>query len=347
MTWPKKLRAKMSKQGVLLLNIGSPHSPAVNDVKKYLKTFLMDENVIDVPLILRWLLVNGIIVPRRAAFSAENYKKIWLEGEGSPLIVFTDHFAKKLQHELDENYAVKIGMRYSEPSIHQALDEFHKAGINNIILAPLYPQYADATTGSSIKEVKKLISNSKFEFTVKSLAPFFEQEAFTSSYCAVIKDSLKNRDPDFFLFSFHGLPERHLKKNGFCQLDDNCCLLEAACHNNCYRAQCYKTAAKIADKLALKKDQWTVSFQSQLGRGKWLQPSTINTLDLLARNKIKHLAVVCPSFVTDCLETLEEIAVGGKEIFLNNGGKEFTTVACLNDHSQWVKGFAELLRNQK
>jgi ferrochelatase len=329
----------MAKTGLVLLNIGTPASYEVADVKKYLKKFLMDKDVINLPYPLRWILVNAIIVPRRAPYSAANYKKVWLS-EGSPLKVHTEDFAQKLQESLSSDYIVRIGMRYSDPSIENAMKDLQSLGVERILLAPLFPQEADATTGSCVKEARK--SHKKLQMTVPLdvLPSFFALEEFIDPSVKSVEKSLEGHGVDHYLFSFHGLPESHVKKNAGCLENKNCCLEKNACHKPCYRAQCFATASKMAELLKLEKNQWSVSFQSRLGRAEWLKPSTDSKLEELAQTGKEKLAVLCPSFVADCIETLEEIGIGGKELFHSKGGKAFHLVSCLNDDDQWAQGFA-------
>lgn len=337
----------MAKKGVLLINIGSPSSYSVSDVKKYLKTFLMDKDVISIPYLFRWLLVHGVIVPKRAKHSAENYKKIWRKDEGSPLSVYTQKFAQQLQQVLGENYIVKIGMRYSKPNIENALRDFAESDVETLILAPLYPQYAEATTGSSLKEIDRLTARLGLEIPTETLPPFFSEEAFIQSYVDVIRNKISEKKPDHFLFSFHGLPESHIRKVQGCLTTEGCCFDTLACAKGCYRAQCFATATKIAETLEIPDSHWSVSFQSRLGRGKWLKPATDSTLELLAKKERKVIAVICPSFVTDCLETLEEIGIEGQSLFKQNGGEEFLLIPCLNDNSAWTQRFAKLIKELK
>lgn len=330
----------MSKKGLLLLNIGSPRSYDVPDVAKYLKTFLMDEDIINIPFFVRWPLVHAIIVPRRAPYSAANYKKIWLEGEGSPLTVYTQKFATQLAQELGSEYVVKIGMRYSDPGIEQALKEFAQEGVESLILAPMYPQYAEATTGSSLKEVDRLQKKLGLHFTKKILPPFFADKAFVEPTVRVIQESLAAKEVEHYLFSFHGLPESQVKKVQGCLVTENCCFDKNACAKKCYRAQCFASANAIANQLGLQKNQWSVAFQSRLGRGEWLKPATDDTIEKLAAQGIKKIAVICPSFVADCIETLEEIGIAAAELFHEKGGTDYHLVPCLNDRLDWVKEFA-------
>ncbi len=338
----------MAKTGVLLLNIGSPQSYEVPDVKKYLENFLMDKDVINLPWLFRWILVKGLIVPRRAPFSAANYKKVWLN-EGSPLTVYTDRFAAELQSALGPKFYVTVGMRYSMPSIQDALDKFKSEQVDSILLAPLFPQYAEATTGSSIKESLRLIKENSLNVPVKKLNHFYANKDFVQltaqSTREALKDSSKDPSVEHYLFSFHGLPESHVRKMQGCLQNESCCLQQGACEKPCYRAQCFATASAVAKELGLSSNQWSVSYQSRLGREEWLKPSTDHSLDELAKSGKTKIAVLCPSFVADCIETLEEIGIGGKADFLKAGGKEFHLIPCLNDSRSWAKGFADLIRS--
>jgi len=334
----------MAKKGVLLLNIGSPVSYDVPDVKKYLKTFLMDPDIISIPFFVRWPLVHGIIVPRRGEYSAANYKKIWLEGEGSPLTVYTQRFAAQLQEDLGSDYVVKVGMRYSPPGIAQALQEFAAESIDSLTLAPLYPQYAEATTGSSLKEVERLMNRMGLKIPTTTLPPFYAHKAFVDPTVKVIKETLQDEQVDHYLFSFHGLPESQVRKVSGCLVSQDCCFEKSACAKKCYRAQCYASATAIAEAMGIPGSHWSVAFQSRLGRGEWLKPATDHTIELLAQSGKKKIAVVCPSFVADCIETLEEIGIGGSELFKEKGGDTYVLIPCLNDSPEWTHNFAQLIK---
>ncbi|NUN05842.1 MAG: ferrochelatase [Bdellovibrio sp.] len=337
----------MGKIGVLLLNIGSPPSYEVPAVKKYLSTFLMDKDVINLPYPLRWTLVNLLIVPRRGRASAANYEKVWIKDQGSPLNVYSKEFAAKLQTHLGSNYVVKIGMRYADPIIPQALTELAEAQVSSLILAPMFPQYAEATTGSALKEVHRLIGRMGIDIPTTSLAPFFASAAFVQPSARLIREKVGDEPIDHYLFSFHGLPESHIRKIPGCLQTDGCCFEKNACAKNCYRAQCFESATQIAESLQLQESHWSVSFQSRLGRAEWLKPSTEHSLEILARTGKKNIAIICPSFVADCIETLEEIAIGAKEEFLKNGGKNLEVVPCVNADADWVAGFADLITNHQ
>lgn len=334
----------MAKKGLILINIGSPRSYEVADVKKYLRSFLMDEEVINLPFVLRWPLVNLLIVPRRAPFSAENYKKVWMP-EGSPIAVYTRRFADRLQAELQDKYLVKVGLQYSEPSVESALQELAQAGVEEILVAPMFPQYAEATNGSSFKLAERMAKKLHLNIPLRRLPAFFDDPAFIGTSVKLMEESLQNKDVDHYLFSFHGLPESHIRKVHGCLTREDCCFDKNACAKNCYRAQCYATATAIAESLNLAPSHWSVSFQSRLGRGEWLKPATDHSLEVLAKTGKKNIAVICPSFVADCIETLEEIGIGGQETFHEHGGKNYYLVPCVNDNPQWVQGFAEIIKN--
>lgn len=333
----------MEKIGILLNNIGSPNSATPKDVKKFLAQFLMDEDVINLPWFFRFILVRGIIVPLRGISSSEKYKKIWFT-EGSPLIVYTRRFAARLQEALGMNYHVELGMRYGEPSIENALTVFKNDGIKKIIFAPLYPQYADATTSASKKELKRVLSDPKFNFSVTDLPPFYNVDFFQDYWVRHLKDQ-QTSTWDHILFSFHGLPESQIKKIPGCLVSSDCCEQKERCALNCYRAQCFQTAYKIAAVAGIKKDQYTISFQSRLGRAQWIQPYTEATLKRLAESGKKKILILSPAFVADCVETLEEIQLELREKFIAWGGTELHQISCPNDDLNYSKGFADNLRS--
>lgn len=336
----------MAKTGVILCNIGTPKSFEIADVKKYLLKFLMDEDIISIPFLIRWLLVHGIIVPRRASFSAENYKKIWMQ-DGSPLWVYSKKFAEKLQQQMGHEFIITLGMRYSEPSIENALKELADQNVEEILAIPMFPQYADATTRSVMKELKRAQHNTQIQTPIRTLSHFYNDKNFIDPTVSITQEFLKDKNVDHYLFSFHGLPESHVRRNSTCLRTSDCCLSQEACNKPCYSAQCYATAKEIAKSLSLNSDQWSVSFQSRLGRGEWLRPSTETTLEALAASGKKNIAVSCPSFVVDCIETLEEIAIGGQETFRHAGGENFYMIPCVNEDSRWVQGFAQTLKTFK
>ncbi len=333
----------MAKKGILLINIGSPISYETKDVAIYLRQFLMDKDIINIPFLLRWILVNIGIVPRRASYSAANYKKVWTE-KGSPLTVHTEDFSKKLQTVLGSDFIVRTGMRYSKTSIENALHNFSTDNVDEILVVPLYPQYAKATTGSSLLEVKRLIKKLKINIPWKTVPPFYAAESFIHSTVRIANKYFGSDPIDHFLFSFHGLPERQLRQVAGCLESADCCVMQKSCDKNCYRAHCFATAHAIALKMNLDRSQWSISFQSRVGVEKWTQPSTDSVLETLAKTGKKNIAIFCPSFVADCIETLEEIAMVGKEIFLKHGGLNCQVIPCLNSDDEWVKDFSQLLK---
>ena len=334
----------MAKTGIILFNIGTPRSYEVNDVKEYLLEFLMDKDVINLPFIVRWPLVHGLIVPRRAPFSAENYKKVWMK-EGSPLWVYSKHFAEKLQNELGNDYVVKMGMRYSEPTIEHALKDLIVEQVDSLLLVPMFPQYAEATTGSVLKEFERAKKHLGVNIPSRVVRDFYAEDSFINPSVELLEETLDNKNIDHYLFSFHGLPESHIRKNDGCLRSEDCCFEKSACDKPCYRAQCFATATKIAESLSLASTQWSVSFQSRLGRAEWLKPATDHTLEVLAKTGKKNVAVICPSFVADCIETLEEIAIGGAETFHHAGGEKFIMIPCVNADDRWVTGFSAFLKS--
>ena len=326
----------MTDHALLLVNLGSPASTSVADVRSYLNQFLMDPYVIDLPWPVRRLLVSLILI-KRPEQSAHAYASIWWD-EGSPLVVLT----RRLQAVMREQWThgpVEIGMRYGEPSLDTVLTRLSSQGVRNITLAPLYPQFADSTVTTVIEEAKKVVQAKKLPVQFKLLPPFYDQpeyiDALVASTSAYLEQSF-----DHLLLSFHGLPERHLTKldptGSHCFKDADCCRnASPAVLATCYRAQCMRTAAAFAEKMGLPEGKWSVSFQSRLCRAKWIEPYTEARLDELAKQGVKRLLVMCPAFVADCIETLEEIGDRGREQFVEAGGQELVLVPCLNDNRQW------------
>lgn len=325
-------------KGVLMVNLGSPKSTDPKDVKTYLGEFLMDERVIDVPYILRAILVKGIILNTRPKQSAKAYKKIWWE-EGSPLIVLSE----RLQAKIDEYTQVPIAlaMRYGEPSIKQGLQELHDKGVDEVLLLPLYPQFAMATTETILVLAEELRKEHYPKMTFTTVPPFYNHPDYINVLSKSIYESIKELDYEHLLFSYHGVPERHIRKSDItkshCKIDGSCCSTPSPAHQYCYRHQCKETTRLVAEALNLKEGTYSTSFQSRLGFDPWLKPYTDRTIEKLAIDGVKNMAIVTPAFVSDCLETLEEIAMEGEEIFHENGGKDFTFIPCLNDREDWVK----------
>lgn len=326
-----------TKRAVVLMNLGSPDSTEVKDVKRYLSQFLMDERVIDYPYLLRKILVDGIIVPFRSPKSAEAYKTIWTK-EGSPLVVFT----KQLQAALQARVAgpVEIAMRYGNPSPTIAFDNLllRQPDIEEVIAIPLYPHYAMSSYETAVEYAKECYHKKKYPFKLTFIRPIYNNVAYINAMVANMQSYLLE-EYDQILFSYHGIPERHIKKSDItgkhCLRSGNCCEVSSATHNYCYRHQCFETTKLITEKLAIPSEKYSVSFQSRLGKG-WLQPFTDIRLAEMPKQGIKKLLIICPAFVSDCLETLEEIDKRGRVTFMEAGGEQYTMIPCLNTHPVWV-----------
>jgi len=329
----------MTNRAVLLTNLGSPDSTSVSDVRKYLNQFLMDPYVIQLPWVLRRLIVSLFVLPSRPKASAHAYKSIWWE-EGSPLVVLSMRLLEAVKKNTD--VPVAMAMRYGSPSIESQLLELAKQdGIEEILLVPLYPHYADSTIKTTIEEARSVIARNKLDVKLVVLQPFYEEPDYVDALVASTAPWLNAESGfDHILFSYHGLPELHLTKadptGSHCLKRDDCCQVASPAHATCYRHQVLRTTERFVEKAGLKPDQYSVAFQSRLGRAKWLEPSTVDTLEKLAKEGVKNLLVMCPAFVTDCLETLEEIALQGEEDFKQAGGESLTLIPCLNDQEQWV-----------
>jgi len=325
-------------KGVLLVNLGSPDSTNPKDVKKYLDEFLMDPRVIDVPFWLRAFIVRGIILNTRPKKSAEAYQRIWWK-EGSPLIVISERLQKKIQQKT--NIPIALAMRYGSMTLKNGLQELVDKGVDDILVIPLYPQFAMATTETIDVKIEELRNEFFPELQISSLPAFYNKPEYIEVLSKSISEKLKNIEYEHILFSYHGVPERHIYKRDItkshCKIDGSCCITPSPAHQFCYRHQCLKTTALVAEKLNLKPGTYSNSFQSRLGFDPWLKPPTDRTIERLALNGTKKMAIVTPAFVSDCLETLEEIAMEGQEIFHEAGGKEFTVIPCLNDRDDWTE----------
>ncbi|MCH4552035.1 ferrochelatase [Aestuariibaculum lutulentum] len=334
------------KKGILLVNLGSPDSPSPKDVKKYLGEFLMDERVIDIPLVARTALVKGIILKTRPKASAEAYKKIWWE-EGSPLIVISERVQKKVQNLVD--VPVALAMRYGSMTIKKGLQELVDQGVEEVLLFPLYPQFAMATTETITVLAEELRQKHFPNLKIESVPAFYNKPDYIEVLSDSIKKHLEGKNFEHLLFSYHGVPERHIRKSdvtqSHCKIDGSCCKTPSKAHEFCYRHQCLEVTRLVAEKLQLKEDSYSTSFQSRLGFDPWLLPYTDRTIERLGKSGVKNMAIVTPAFVSDCLETLEEIAMEGQEIFHEMGGKDYTTVPCLNDDKEWVELLAKWINN--
>ena len=334
------------KTGILLINLGTPNSPSTRDVRKYLREFLMDKRVLDIHPVSRWFLVNFFIAPSRAPKSAKLYEKIWTK-EGSPLLTNGLALKNKLQKSLGENFVVAFGMRYQKPSIHAALEELRKANVNEIIVLPLYPQYASSSTGSTVEALMNEFANWEVTPSLKIISRFHLRE----EYLNAVVDSAKNfvhKNFDHVLFSFHGLPERHIKKSdafygdGKCDFGA-CCEIAREGNQYCYRANCVQTANAIATRLNIPKENFTICFQSRLGSDPWIKPYSDHEIIRLAKEGKKKMLVFSLAFVADCLETIYEIGTEYDELFKKEGGVKIQLVPSLNDNDEWVEGLKKII----
>lgn len=327
----------MTKKGVLLVNLGSPDSTNVKDVKRYLGEFLMDERVIDMPYWKRFLLVKGIILNVRPKKSAKAYRKIWWK-EGSPLVVLSEKFTEKVQGKT--HIPVELAMRYGSMSIRKGIGKLVKKNVNHILLVPLYPHYAMSSYETVVVKAQEVIERHFSQIKMDVHGVFYDRPDYINAQADNIKKHLEGFEYDHVLFSYHGIPERHIKKSdptkSHCKIDGSCCNTPSEAHKTCYRHQCFETTKALAKTLNLAHDKHSNSFQSRLLRDPWLKPYTDHTLEAFPGKGVEKLAVVTPAFVTDCLETLEEIAMEGKKEFMENGGTAFKYVPCLNDQDSWV-----------
>ena len=328
----------MAKQGYLLINLGTPAAPTTKAVKSYLKTFLMDGRVIALPHLIRFILVYGIIAPFRSHKTAHAYQAIWTK-EGSPLRIHTQELTQKLEQKHGSKYKIRFAMRYSEPTIAEALNEL--SDCENIGIVPLYPQYASATNGSSIMAIFDYFKNKEIIPNLSIIRDFYEHPAYMQALTESIRPYLKPNS--HLLMSYHGLPENQLQKIGCNPVCTIPCPSKITPGKACYRQQCFLTSKALANNLGLTEDQYTISFQSRLGKTPWIKPYTDEVLQELAAQGIKNLCVVCPAFVADCLETLEEIEIQAKEQWQALGGHDFQYIPCLNAQDHWVTALAQIL----
>jgi ferrochelatase len=339
----------MTDHALLLVNLGSPDSTSVADVRRYLNQFLMDPYVIDLPWPVRRLLVSLILIKRPAA-SAHAYASIWWD-EGSPLVVLS----KRLQQAMRSSWQhgpVELAMRYGQPSLESTLKRLAGQGIRRVTLAPLYPQFADSTVTTVVQEAQRVVAEHKLDIQFSTLAPFYDQPEYLDALVASAKPYLEE-DFDHLLLSFHGIPERHIRKL-VDPLDAQHDLTASSSVGvspqvleKCYRSQCLRTAEQFAARMGLRPEQWSVAFQSRLGKAKWIEPYTDASLETLAKQGVKKLLVMCPAFVADCIETLEEIGIRGQEQFVEAGGQSLQLVPCVNDHPSWVAALTTLCERAK
>lgn len=332
------------KRGIILMNLGSPDSTSVKDVRRYLNEFLMDERVIDIPWLQRTVLVKGIITPFRASKSAHAYKTIWTE-DGSPLIVISKQLQKAVQEKINE--PVEIAMRYGNPSPAVAFEALLKKvkDLEEVILFPLYPHYALASYETAVEYATKIYKKKKYSFKLTVVPPYFNDPGYIQALSESMRPYLRG-EYDHILFSYHGIPARHLHNRDVSQVQQ--CVQAGSCavggvgrHKNCYRYEVFETTRLVTERLQIPKEKFSVSFQSRLGKG-WLEPFTDIRLEQMPAEGIKKLLIISPAFVSDCLETLEELEMRGKETFINAGGESYKMIPCMNVHPAWVDVVARL-----
>ncbi|MCC6411287.1 MAG: ferrochelatase [Saprospiraceae bacterium] len=341
----KPLSGIHTKTGVLIVNLGTPDEPTRGAVYRYLKEFLLDPRVIDINAVARNLLVRGIIAPFRSGKSAKAYQELWTPN-GSPLKIYGERLVSQVQALLGENYAVELAMRYQNPSIASSIDKLMAQKVSNIVVFTLFPQYASATIGSVHEEVMRVLSRKQIIPSVEFISSYCEWEDMVKIYA----DNARQFDLnsyDHILFSYHGVPQRHLRKGddfNHCLKNADCCQTLTPTNQYCYSAQCYATTRAIAGELELDKSRFTVCFQSRLGADPWTQPYTVRTIEELAKKGVKRLLVFCPAFTADCLETTIEIGSEYKEDFEKWGGEHLDLVPSLNDNPAWASAVAKLIR---
>jgi ferrochelatase len=333
------------KTGILLVNLGTPDSPEVRDVRKYLRDFLSDPRVIDTSAIARWILVNFIIAPIRSSRSAKLYKTIWTD-KGSPLLYHSERQKQLLIEKLGNSFQVELAMRYQSPSIEAALEKFSsaKGGFRKLVVLPLFPQYASASTGSVHEKIMSIISRWQVVPEIKFINSFCNDDGFIRAFSEIGK-KYHPENYDHVLFSFHGLPERQIHKADRMEhcLKENCCASLGENNSFCYRAQCFETARCIAQNIGIAFEDYTISFQSRLGRTPWIKPYSDHVIEELAKKGKKKILAFSPAFVSDCLETTYEIGVEYDHLFKKHGGEKIQLVESLNDHPLWIDAMAKLI----
>ncbi len=336
----------MSSWGLILLNLGTPDSTSTADVRRYLREFLSDPRVIDLPAPARWLLLNFVILPFRPAQSAAAYEKVWTE-RGSPLLFHGSDLAEKVRARLPD-VPVELAMRYGSPSVESVVRGLQSRGVDRIVVLPLFPQYSSAAWGSAVEKVYDVVRGDWNVPAVHVVPPFYEEPAFLRAFAANARPVLDEMHPDLVMMSFHGLPERHCTKSDdtggrHCLVVPDCCAAITQANRNCYRAQCFATARGLAAELQLGTDDYEVTFQSRLGRTPWIKPYTDVRLDELAREgRKRRIAILSPAFVADCLETLEELAIRNAETFVEAGGEELRLIPSLNADDGWADAVVDL-----
>lgn len=328
------------RHGLLIINLGTPKRPDIISVGNYLREFLTDKRVINLPAFLRYLLVYFFILPFRTKRSAHAYQMIWTT-EGSPLLYYSENLAKRLQEEAGSTWKIALGMRYGTPSIQSALNQLKAC--ESITILPLYPQYSSAANGSAIEEVMRHLSSWDVIPSVHIIPEFFQHPAYIHAQASLIKAHLPN-DIEHVLFSYHGIPERQITKEHCPSICTKDCPPINESNKKCYKAQCHQTSRLLAKELHLTAEQYHTSFQSRLGKTPWIQPYTDSMLSQLASHGVKKLVIVCPSFVADCLETLEEIGIRAQSFWQSLGGEQLILIPALNEHPLWTQAIFKLIQ---
>lgn len=335
-----------AKTGVLLVNVGTPDSTSTGDVRKYLREFLMDKRVIDIPFISRWFLINFIVAPFRAPKSAIEYRKLWTD-RGSPLLFHAQDLRDKLMTRLDKRqFQVEIAMRYQSPSIEKGLEALRTANVKKIIVLPLFPQYASASTGTVADKVMEITKNWQVIPSISFINSFVDHPLFLEAWAEIGEDMIKKGDYDTFLFSYHGLPERQILKassDGYCKLSDTCCSVRTKKNQYCYRAQCFHTTRLLAKRLNLPEDMVKTAFQSRLLKDPWIKPYTDEVINELAAQGRKKVLAFSPAFIADCLETTVEVGEEYQEQFMALGGERWDLVPSLNSNDTWIECVKDLI----
>ena len=342
-------RAPATLPTVIVINVGTPDAPTTPAVRRYLREFLSDPRVLDMAALARWLLLRLVILPFRSPKSAAQYRSVWSPTDGSPLLAHTKALAEKVRARL--NAHVVVGMRYGNPSLRDAVDAAHKAGSTRVVLAPMFPQYASASTGTALEKAFALLGALPRVPDVAVVPPFYDDDGFLDSVASTIREALHaHAGVDHVLFSYHGLPLHQVQNihPATCKGTDACCASIGPDNASCYRAQCLATTRSLVercrDAAPLSAGAFSTSFQSRLGRAVWLLPNTEDAIDALARNGVKKLAVACPSFVADCLETVEEIGVRARERFHAAGGQELVFIPCVNASDRFADAVADMVK---
>ena len=334
--------------GILLVNLGTPDAPQPAEVRRYLREFLGDPRVLDMPALARWLLLHLVILPFRPRSSAEAYAKIWTP-RGSPLLTNGLDLRDAVTRELGSDYAVVLGMRYGRPSLREAAEQLARADVARILALPLFPQYSEAATGSAVARLREELARVDSP-PIEVLPPFYAEPRFVAAVAHVARPRLAGFQPDHVLISYHGLPERQVRgadaSGSHCLARPDCCDAIGVANRSCYRAHCFATTRAVAGALGLAPEKHSTAFQSRLGRTPWIRPTTDEVLPELAARGVRRLAVLCPAFVADCLETLEEIGIRARATWESLGGEAFELIPCLNADPVWARAVADWMRER-